>query len=97
VCSTPRGVTLPEDVARWVANHADNERQQVRKQRSRLRNATCMAVRVRGEETPSEPESLGDDNQEEEEDEEEGEITPSPHSLPPKALPSLGDLFSQLA
>jgi hypothetical protein len=89
VCSTPRGVTLPEDVARWVANHADNERQQVRKQRSRLRNATRMAVRVRGEETPSEPESLGDDNQEEDEDEEEGEITPLPTLCPLKPSPHL--------
>jgi hypothetical protein len=49
------------------------------------------------EETPSEPESLGDDDEEEDKDEEEGEITPSPHSPPPKDLPSPGDLFSQQA
>jgi hypothetical protein len=30
VCSNPRGVTLLEDVVRWEANHADNERQHER-------------------------------------------------------------------
>jgi hypothetical protein len=30
-------------------------------------------------------------------DEEQGEITPSPHSLPLEDIPSLGDLFSQQA
>jgi hypothetical protein len=39
-------------------------------------------VRVWGEETTFEPESLGDDYEEDEE-EEEGEITLSPHSPPP--------------
>jgi hypothetical protein len=39
-----------------------------------------MAVRARGEETPSESMSSGD--QEEYEDEEEGEIISSPHSPP---------------
>jgi hypothetical protein len=50
-----------------------------------------------GEETPSEPESSRDDNEEEDKDVEEGEITLSPHSPPPEDLPSLGDLFSQQA
>jgi hypothetical protein len=55
-----------------------------------------MATRARGggEETPFEPESSRDDNEEEDKDEEEGEITPSPYSSPPEDLASLGDLFS---
>jgi hypothetical protein len=43
-----------------------------------------------GEDTPSEPESLGGDDEEEDEDEEEGEVTPLPHSSLPEDLPSLG-------
>jgi hypothetical protein len=66
-----RGVTLPKDVARWEANHSDNERQHARKQRNR-RSAIQTVVRMRGEETPFEPESLGDDNEKEDEDKEEG-------------------------
>jgi hypothetical protein len=54
-------------------------------------------VRARGEETPSEPESLGDDDEEEDEDEEERETTPFPHYPPHEDLPSLGDLFSHQA
>jgi hypothetical protein len=65
------GVTLPEDVARWEANHSDNERRHAQKQRKR-RSAIQTVVRVRGEETPSEPESSGDDNEKEDEDKEEG-------------------------
>jgi hypothetical protein len=53
--------------------------------------------RSRGEETPSEPESSGDGNEEEAEDKEEGEITPSLTSSPPEDLLSLGDIFSQEA
>jgi hypothetical protein len=49
-----------------------------------------------GEEITSEPESSRSGD-EEDEDEIEGAITPSPHSLPPKDIPSLGDLFSQQA
>jgi hypothetical protein len=49
------------------------------------------------EETPSEPKSLRGGDEVEDEDEEEGEITPLPHSLPPKDLPSPGDVFSQQA
>jgi hypothetical protein len=56
-CSAPRGVTLREDVVRREANHAYNERWQARKHRRRLRSAARMAVRARGKETPSEPES----------------------------------------
>jgi hypothetical protein len=48
-----------------------------------------------GEDTPSEPESLGGDNEEEDEEEKEGEVTPPPHSPPLEDLPSLSDLFSQ--
>jgi hypothetical protein len=40
-----------------------------------------------GEETPSEPKSLGDGDEGEDVDEEQGEITPSPNSLPPDDLP----------
>jgi hypothetical protein len=88
------GVTLPEDVARWEVNHAHIEQQQARRQ---AQCAARAAARALGEETPSELESLGDGDVEEDEDEEEGEITPSPHSLHPKDLPSLGDHFSQQA
>jgi hypothetical protein len=95
-CNAPRGVTLPEDAARWETNRAENERQQAQRQRRRLWSATRAATRAWGEETPSEPESSGDDDEEEDEDEEEGEITHSP-SPPPEDLPSLGDLFSQQA
>jgi hypothetical protein len=52
---------------------------------------------VWGEDTPSEPESSGADNEEEDEDGEEGEVTPPPHSMLPEDLPSLGDIFSQQA
>jgi hypothetical protein len=37
---------------------------------------------------------MRDDDEEEDRDEEEGEITTSPHSLLPKVLPSLSDLFN---
>jgi hypothetical protein len=54
-------------------------------------------VRARGEDTPSEPGSLGGDDEEEDEDGEEGEVTPPPHSPPPEDRPLLGDIFSQQA
>jgi hypothetical protein len=94
VHSNPRGVTLPEDVVSQEANCADNERQQTRKQRRWLRSTSRTTARARREETPSEPESSGDEEEEDEDEDKEGEITPSPHSLPPEDLPSLGDLFS---
>jgi hypothetical protein len=47
------------------------------------------------EETFSEPEFPGDDDEVDDEGKEEGEITPSPHSPPPKDVPSIGDLCSQ--
>jgi hypothetical protein len=50
-----------------------------------------------GEETLSEPESLGDGDEEKDEDDEDREITPSLPSSPLKDLPSLGGLFSQQA
>jgi hypothetical protein len=59
----------------------------------------CEGMHGRGggglEETFSEPESSGDDDEVDDEDKEEGEITPSPHSPPPKDVPSIGDLCSQ--
>jgi hypothetical protein len=54
-------------------------------------------MRERWEETPLESMSSGDDDVWEDEDEKEGEIHSSPQSLPPKNLPSPGDLFSQQA
>jgi hypothetical protein len=53
-----------------------------------------VVARAWGEDTPSDPESLGGDDEEEDEDREEGEVTPPPHSPPPEDLPSLGDMFS---
>jgi hypothetical protein len=61
-CNAPWGITLPQDVARREVNHADKER--------RLRSAAQMAVRARGEETLSEPESSRDE--EEDKDDEDG-------------------------
>jgi hypothetical protein len=81
--SAPHGVTLPKDAVRWEANHVENERQQARKQR--------------WWQTPSEPESSGDGDEEVDEDEEEGQTTRSLPSSPPKVLPLFGDLFSQQA
>jgi hypothetical protein len=63
---------------------------------------------ARGEETPSEPEPSGGDNEEKDEHEEEGEVAagamppvvfpssppPPPHSPLPEDLPVLGDIFS---
>jgi hypothetical protein len=48
-----------------------------------------VVARVRGDETPSEFESLGWDVEEEDEDGVEGEVTPPPHSPLPEDLPSL--------
>jgi hypothetical protein len=52
-------------------------------------------VRTWGEDAPSEPESLGGDDEKDDEDREEGEVTPPPHSPPREALPLLGDIFSR--
>jgi hypothetical protein len=54
-----------------------------------------MTVRASGENTPSDPESSGDEEEEEDKDEDEGEITPSPHSPPLEDLPLLDYHFSQ--
>jgi hypothetical protein len=84
--STPRGVTLPKDVARWEANRVYNEQLLER----------CLGGREsEGDESPSEPESSGGASDEEDEDEEEGQVTPPFHSPPPKDIPSLSDLFNQ--
>jgi hypothetical protein len=48
-----------------------------------------VVARVRGDETPSEFESLGWDVEEEDEDGVEGEVTLPPHSSLPEDLPSL--------
>jgi hypothetical protein len=53
-----------------------------------------MAARVRGQDTPSEPQSSLED---EEDEEEEGDVTPPPHSPPCEALLSLGDIFRRQA
>jgi hypothetical protein len=90
----PKGVTLPEDVVRQEANIVYSEQLQARRQRRWDWSAAWAAVRLRGQETPSEPESSGGDNEEEDEGEEEGEVTPPPHSLLLEGLPSLGDIFS---
>jgi hypothetical protein len=45
-----------------------------------------MVMRAYGEDTPSEPETS-------EEVEEEGEVTSPPHSLLLEALPSFGDIY----
>jgi hypothetical protein len=63
------GVTLPEDVVWQEANYADNERQQAWRQRRRLQSTARTVARAHREETPSEPESSGDDDVEEGEDE----------------------------
>jgi hypothetical protein len=83
-----RGVTLPKDVVRRAANYANKKRRYARRQMRRLRSATRTAVMVRGEETPSDPESSGGDEEEEEEGE-EGEIISSPYSPSPEELPRL--------
>jgi hypothetical protein len=56
-----------------------------------------MVVGTEKKETGLELESSGGDDKEEDEDGEEGEVTPPPHSLSPKDLPSLGDIFSRQA
>jgi hypothetical protein len=86
---------LPEDVARWETNRVYNERLRAWRHRIQDWSATQATARARGEDTPSEPESSGGDNEEEDEDGEEGEVTPSPHSPLPQDLPSSGDIFSR--
>jgi hypothetical protein len=55
----------------------------------RLWNAARAAVRARWEETPFEPDSSGDCDEEDNEDKEEGEITPSPSLHALKTSPRL--------
>jgi hypothetical protein len=61
VCSAPQGVTIPEDAVRRELNHINNER---------AWSAARVAMRAQGFDTPSEPDSLGGDDEEENEDEE---------------------------
>jgi hypothetical protein len=92
--SNPRGFTLLEDVARQEANRAMNERQRVQKQRRRHSSVAWTAAEARGEETPFESESSGDDGEEEDKDR-EGEIISPAQSTPTESLLSLGDLFGR--
>jgi hypothetical protein len=54
---------------RQEANHDNNERLRVQRQRRRAWSAAQAAVRARGEEYPFEPESLRGGNEENEDDE----------------------------
>jgi hypothetical protein len=56
-----------------------------------------MAVRVWGEDTPFEPESLEEEEEEEKEEEGVGGITLPPHSPLHETLLSLGDIFHRQA
>jgi hypothetical protein len=85
--NAPQGVTLAGDVVSQEAKHVYSERQQARRQRRRDWGAARVVERVRGEDTSSEPESLGRDDEEQDEDGEEGGDTPSPFSA--AQVPSL--------
>jgi hypothetical protein len=52
-----RGVTLPEDVARWDDNCANNEQLRARRQKRLDSSAARAAARAQEEETPSEPQT----------------------------------------
>jgi hypothetical protein len=75
--SVPWGVTFPEDAARWEVNHVLYKWLRVQRQRRQSWSAAWTTARPRGEDTPSEPESLEED---EEDEEKEGEVIPPPHS-----------------
>jgi hypothetical protein len=79
---------------RREANHVYNERLRAQRQKRWDWSAVRVVARAWGQETPAEPECLGEDNEEKDEDGEEGEVTSPPHSPPPKDIPSLGDIFS---
>jgi hypothetical protein len=98
VCSQrlKRG-TLLEDVARWETNRAYSEWLQVQRQRRQVWIAAQTVERAQGEDTPSEPESSGEENEEEDRDGEESQVTPPPNSPPHEALPLLGDILSMQA
>jgi hypothetical protein len=68
-CNAPWGITLPVDMTRQEANHANNEWLRVQRQRRRAWSAAQAAVRARGEEYPFEPESLRGGNEENEDEE----------------------------
>jgi hypothetical protein len=72
---------------RQEANHVHSEWLQVWRQRRHAFYSTRAAARDRGEDTPSEPDSSGGDNEEEDEHEEEGEVTPH---LPSQLFASRG-------
>jgi hypothetical protein len=95
--SAPRGIALPKDVGRREANDVYSERLWAQRQRRREWSVAQVVKRARGEDTPSEPEFSGGDDEEEDEDGDEGEVTPLPHYPPSEDLPSLSDIFSQQA
>jgi hypothetical protein len=95
--NTLQGVTLPEDAVRQEANYVYSERLRAWGQSRWEWSATRVAAKARGKDIPSESKSSRGDDEEKDEDGEEGEVTPPPHSLLPKDLPSLGDIFSRQA
>jgi hypothetical protein len=78
---------------RREANCDENERQYVQKQEEQHKGAAWATAKLRGEESSSESETSGDN-----EEDEKGEIISSPCSPPPsplKSLPLPGVLFGQ--
>jgi hypothetical protein len=45
------GVNFPEDVVKWEANHARNEKLWAQKERRQAWSDACQAVKERGEDT----------------------------------------------
>jgi hypothetical protein len=74
------GVTVPEDVARWETNRVHTEWLRAWRQRRRDLSTARVVARAWGQDTDSEPESSGGDDEEGDEDGEDGEVTPPPHS-----------------
>jgi hypothetical protein len=47
-----QGISLPEDVVKWEANHTYNEAMSVRKERKKVCSATRWAAKEQGKDTP---------------------------------------------